>query len=1227
MNRNKLKAYAPQARRDFIKAVTDRAAYYGLIKDEIQPITEQGDVAIIAGKPFPRSVAKKRKSLEERVRQQGLEQVMEAMAYTWFNRFVAIRFMELHGYLDHGYRVLSHPEGTATPEILEHAEHMDLPGLDREKVIELKLEGTKESELYCMLLIAQCNALHRAMPFLFEWIGDATELLLPENLLHSDSLIRKLVNEIPEDEWQEVEIIGWLYQFYISEKKDQVIGKVVKSEDIPAATQLFTPNWIVKYMVQNTLGRQWIATYPNSPLKQQMEYYIEPTQQTPEVQEQLKAITPESLNPEELTLLDPACGSGHILVEAYQLLKSIYQERGYRAKDIPRLILEKNLYGLEIDDRAAQLAAFALMMKARADDRRIFDNGAKPHVFAIQESKKLDAEKITIALNAPILKSELLPREMLFEEMNEARAPLFSRKNLSIKGEVAVADVTQLIDLFEHGKTFGSLIRVPDELARKLAGIMERVEDVLAHGDMFGKAAANAMMPIVKQAQVLAGKYDEVVTNPPYMGTKGMNAAVKAFAQNNYPDSKSDLFAMFIERGLEMVPNQGYSAMVTMQSWMFLSSYEKLRQRLLAQASVECMLHMANMVMGIAFGTAATVWRNAVDLNPKGAFCYVEYEDIGDGNKPVAFPPQNERNKAAPISSLTSSFFRASAADFKKIPGCPIAYWVSDTVSEIFQNEKKLEEIAPVKVGLQTGNNEIFVREWFEVSSDKTSFCSKGNHDFSRKWFPYNKGGGYRKWYGNNENIVHWENDGNEIRNFTDGKGKLRSRPQNRDYYFRESISWSFVSSSYFGVRFSDTKAIFDVGGSSAFPSEDDKYFLVGLLCSVVSHQFMKAMNPTLNFQVGNVASIPVISKKKISFDESLVKVLISAHKADWDSYETSWAFTHLPLLHPNCRQLTLKAAYTQLRAHWRNMTLEMQRIEEENNRIFIEAYGLEDELTSEVPLKEITLTCNPHYRYGGDRSEGELEALLLADTMKELVSYSIGCMMGRYSLDKPGLIYAHSGNVDFDPSQYKTFPADQDGIIPVTDIDWFADDAGNRFIQFISVPWARQHLEANLTFIAESLGQNSGESPRETIRSYLATGFYKHHMTMYKRRPIYWLFSSGKQRALQSLVYLHRYNEATLSRIRTEYVIPLQGKINARIDQLKDDIRAAASTSHRKKLEKEREKLIMQQTELHAFDEKLRHYADQRISLDLDDGVKVNYGKFGDLLAEVKAITGKEPD
>jgi len=581
MNKNKLKSYAPSARRAFIQAVTDRAHFWGLSESGSEPIEEKGDIAIIGGRPFPIKVAAQRRGLEEHIRREGFFHVMEEVAYTWFNRFMAIRFMEIHGYLEHGFRVLSNPTGSPIPEILEKAAQVDLAGLDKQKVIELKLDGTKDAELYRMLLIAQCNALHDAMPFLFEKINDATELLLPDNLLHSDSLISKLVKEIVEEDWQEVEIVGWLYQFYISEKKDQVIGKVVKSEDIPAATQLFTPNWIVKYMVQNSLGRMWLATYPNSPLRAKMEYYIEPAEQTEEVNAQLKAITPESLDPEKLTFLDPAKGSGHILVEAYDIFKEIYLERGYSSRDFPRLILEKNLYGLDIDDRAAQMAGFALLMKARKDDRRILrsDNPVKLNVMAIQGSEGIDARETT--------------------------GNLLDKKAKDINQQ----DIGELIELFRHGKTFGSLIKIPEGLAEKLSVLSSIVEAKLLGGDMFARQAAEAILPFVEQAKILAGKYDCVVANPPYMGGNGMNPALKDYAKARFPDSKADLFAMFIERGFELAKvGSGYNVQVTMQSWMFLSSYEKMRGRLLRERTINCMVHMGNGVMGIAFGTAATVF-------------------------------------------------------------------------------------------------------------------------------------------------------------------------------------------------------------------------------------------------------------------------------------------------------------------------------------------------------------------------------------------------------------------------------------------------------------------------------------------------------------------------------------------------------------------------------------------------------------------------------------------
>ncbi|MBI9018589.1 MAG: BREX-1 system adenine-specific DNA-methyltransferase PglX [Phycisphaerae bacterium] len=653
MNKSRLKSYAPAARREFIQAVMDRAHFYGLSAKEAKPVTIQGDFAIIDGRAFPAAVADQRTKLEERIKNSSFDQVIEEIAYTWFNRFAAIRYMELHGYLSHGYRVLSDPDGENVPEILEKAQHVEMAGLDNAKVIELKMDGTKDEELYRLLLVAQCNELNRAMGFLFESIKDCTELLLPDNLLHSDSLIRTLVSEIDEEDWQEVEILGWLYQFYISEKKDEVIGKVVKSEDIPAATQLFTPNWIVKYLVQNSLGAQWMRTYRDSGLKDKMEYYIEPADQSDEVNRQLAAITPESLNPEELTLLDPACGSGHILVEGYDLLKEIYLERGYRLRDIAELILSKNLFGIEIDDRAAQLSGFALMMKARADDRGIFQRDVQPKIICIQEIDPAEIIDIVAALTGNSVESEQWAASSMEELQTEIETPLFSQQyqaggeSLSKENKLIFDDLRQLLTLFVDARTFGSLIRVPEALAARLPGIKELVTKASGSGNLYVVNAAEKVMPIIEQAQVLAGRYDAVVANPPYMGSKGMNGALKEFAKREYPDGKSDLFAMFIERGLEMLLERGRSGMVTMQSWMFLSSYENLRKKLLDEVTIECMAHMANMVMGIAFGTAATVWRKEFIPEYKGAFCYVEYEDIGEGNEPTSFPPANERNRAA----------------------------------------------------------------------------------------------------------------------------------------------------------------------------------------------------------------------------------------------------------------------------------------------------------------------------------------------------------------------------------------------------------------------------------------------------------------------------------------------------------------------------------------------------------------------------------------------------
>ena len=672
MQTTKLKTYAPKARRDFIAAVTRRAAGFGLSAQGISTVREEGEVVVIEGQPYPKRVGAQRARLAERIRRQGFEQVMEAAAYTWFNRFAAIRFMELHGYLDHSFRVLSHPAGSALPEILEQAQHVDLPGLDRQRIIAQKMDGTQDEALYRDLLLAQCRALHRAMPFLFERVDDETELLLPDSLLQTDSLIRELVTAIPEEDWQAIEIIGWLYQFYISEKKDQVIGKVVKSEDIPAATQLFTPNWIVQYLVQNSVGRLWLMANPTSRLASEWLYYIQPAEQTPEVQDQLDALIQariredgDALNPESITVLDPACGSGHILVVAYDVLKAIYLERGYRLRDIPRLILEKNLYGLDIDDRAAQMAGFALLMKARADDRRLLndpENPPKLNVLSLQDSKGLNVEELSTHL-----------------------APFGVQR----------ATVWDLIETFEYAKTFGSLIQIPSQIKTHLEPLAQALAMVAKEGDLYARRAAEDLLPLARHAQLLAMQFDAVLANPPYMGSKGMNAVLKDYAKACFPDSKSDLFAVFIERGFEWCKPSGFNSMVTMQSWMFLSSYEAMREKLLTHRTIQTMAHLGARAFSEISGEVVQTT------------AFVLQGQHFSGFKPAFFRlvEGQESEKESALINNKKRFDSTVQDDFKKIPGSPVAYWATKKARNVFSDHRSIDEYALPRQGMATGSN------------------------------------------------------------------------------------------------------------------------------------------------------------------------------------------------------------------------------------------------------------------------------------------------------------------------------------------------------------------------------------------------------------------------------------------------------------------------------------------------------------------------------------------
>ncbi len=784
MNTSNIKKYAPQARNDFIAAMRKQSAKYGITADRTLPTEQKGDLLLIGDQVFPLSVMKPREKLIKRIQTSSFEQTIDYIAYSWFNRLCAIRYMECKGLLDHGRRVLSSADGSAgLPQILEECLDIDLPGLDASRVAELKLDGNKDEELYRELLLAQCHALNQVMPLLFEQVSDESELLLPDNLTKTDSLIRDLVSSIPEEDWSDVQIIGWLYQFYISEKKDQVIGKVVKSEDIPAATQLFTPNWIVKYLVQNSVGRLWMMAQPDSTLANNWEYYIQPAEQTDEVNAQLKQLIDvrisedgDTLNPESITVLDPACGSGHILVEAYDCLKAIYLERGYRSRDIPRLILENNLYGIDIDTRAAQLASFALLMKAREDDRRLFSNPPKLNIIALQDSQpeRLDALSQDLANTG-----------------------------------IAQADLKELLELFEHASTFGSLIQVPEVFAKKLPDLETKLNIALASGDIFAQQSAQELLPLVQQANLLAKQYDAVIANPPYMGGKGMNTALKDFAKKKFPDSKSDLFAMFIERGFGWCKESGFNSMVTMQSWMFLSSYEAMREKLLQDRTIQTMAHLGARAFPEISGEVVQTT------------AFVMQGQHINGFKPVFFRlvDTGQDQKESELRSGLNRFDSTIQDDFKKIPGSPIAYWVNIQTRNLFSGNKLLGEISEPRRGLATNDNNKFIRRWAEVSNQKMAFGSINREDAknsNKKWFPYNKGGEFRKWYGNNEYLVNWENDGEEM--FALAK-KLYGSPtrtiKNLQYYFRNGISWSMIGSGTFSVRYMDNGYIFDQAADS----------------------------------------------------------------------------------------------------------------------------------------------------------------------------------------------------------------------------------------------------------------------------------------------------------------------------------------------------------------------------------------------------------------------------
>ncbi|MFT7371833.1 MAG: type II restriction/modification system DNA methylase subunit YeeA [Oleiphilaceae bacterium] len=1223
MNTKNLKAYAPKARRQFIDAVKKRAAHLGIYQHKVEPLQFEGGAALIEGRVFSRKQGEQRQQLEKRVASKGYEFFLREMAYTWFNRFAALRYMEIHEYLDHGFRVLSHPTNPdSLPEVLGHASDVaDSLELDKSHIIELQLAGDKEEELYRELLLGQCHYLSKIMPFMFEQLDDATELLLPDNLTKTDSILKDLVNDIPEEDWSQIEIIGWLYQFYISEHKDAVMGKVVKSEDIPAATQLFTPNWIVKYLVQNSLGRQWLATYPESELKGKMECYIEPSEQSPEVIEQLKAITPSSIDPEQIKVLDPAAGSGHILVEVYEVLREIYLERGYRLREIPELILTKNIYGLDIDDRAAQLAGFALMMKAREDDRRIFqrvqDGEVVLNVYSLQSTEGLDVPKLWSALDLED-KHQTGSTGGLFDDFDQRGT--FEHQADDEVSEVAIpaqagiySKYYQLLNYlktaFLQAKTLGSLIQIDNLQLVDLLALKELLETKQKGTDPASKQASLELIPIVKQAITLAYLYDAVVANPPYMGVKGMNAELKDFANDKFPKSKYDLYAMIKEKAFNMIVDNGYNAMIVMESWMFLSTYQFFRANLIEDRTIVDLVHMpyvgkGRTPLGINFGTSASIIHKKHFAGFKGHFSCIQFDEINKQGVPLTFPCNNKRRKQIVIDN------------FKLIPGKSIGYWLDKKLLNTF-SDTLLKEQFTSGGRLKTHNDEKHVRYTWEVRAD----------DVDISWKQLAHGGDFKRWYGNKLRVVRW----------TDSSKKEYASHgglHNEKYWNKLGVTCSKITSSTNSFRLKDCNQEY----SSLAPtilaidtetSKNQTYRVLAILNSKVTQELLLVINPSLTINVGDLLVLPVFSNAELSIKD--ITTLIDLAKFDWDTFELSFEFAKSPLVNFGAGLSSIEESFRKVIENWKSIAEKTKRIEECLNKIIIDGCGVAEYFTADVPEKQITLSTNPHYRYGAI-APLEMYVRQLSDVISEFVSYALGCMMGRYSLDREGLVYAHSGNEGFKElvaeGAYQTFPADDDGIIPLASEDWFFDDdATTRFREFVSIVWGAEHLSENLAFVAESLCLHAlklkrGEGAMDTIRRYFSTQFFKDHCKTYKKRPIYWLFSSGKEKSFECLVYLHRYNEGTLSRMRTEYVTPLMGKYDHQHSSLEQDI-FEGSTEQKRLAEKALKDLEKKQAELRTFDGELKHFAEMRITLDLDDGVKVNYGKFGNLLADVKNIHG----
>lgn len=1171
MDKNAIKKFAIWARTELIARVLLKGVEYGITEDNI----EDANADSAHGKVLTADEKKQRQALIAEINDKGYKQVMEEVAYTWFNRFSALRFMEVNGHLPSHVRVFTDEENNFKPQIITEAIHLDLDGLNMEKVYELK-EAEKTEELYKYLLIVQCNALNKILPGMFQKIADYTELLLPDNLLREGSVIQQMIELIPEDDWKDaVQIIGWLYQYYNSEKKDDVFAALKKNvkitkENIPAATQLFTPDWIVRYMVENSLGRLWLEGHPDvkeqllpteeeqsayaagkrDPEDTKWHYYLEEAEQEPEVQAQLAEIRKEyaALTPDQLKVIDPCSGSGHILAYMFDVLMKIYESYGYTTREAVASIVENNLYGLDIDDRAAQLAYFAVMMKARQYDRRFFSRGIQPHVYAIVESNHVDKFAVDYFCNGDAKLTTAM--DTIIKELHDA-------------------------------KEYGSILTVTPQ---NWTALYDRFAEITEDINMSRETALRELLPLVQVAEALAQKYDAVVTNPPYMGISNGDGKLNTLVKKKFPDTKSDLFAVFIERCNAMIQKNRLLGIITQHSWMFISTFENMRSKCLNHD----ILNMAHLgarafeeIGGEVVQTTSFIQRNSFVKNY-----------IGTYSRLVSYTTQYDKEKAF-LSK--KDIYKAKQSGFYEIPGNPIAYWVSERTLKAFESDHLLKDTVSASVGIQTGDNEKFLHFWWEIFNTEIMFCAKNVQDSyqEKKWFPYNKGGEFRKWSGNDLTVIDWQNDGEHIKENSQLTGHHYQQYAD-SLKFKPLVTWSRITTGTPAFRLKLAGYLSDMAGFSLYAEEMNLRAVAAYCNSVVAKHYLSFLAPTLNIMVGSVLSMPFdLPVNELNNINGFVDRLMGISKSDWDSFETSWDFQHHPLL---CKVSTIAEAFDQWQAECDDRFNHLKANEEELNRIFIDIYGLQDELTPEVEDKDVTVRKAD-----------------LGRDIRSFISYAVGCMFGRYSLDEDGLAYAGG---EWDASKYASFAADKDNIIPICDDEYFEDDIVGLFVEFVKTVYGAETLDENLKFIADALGGKG--QPKDVIRNYFLNDFYSDHCKIYQKRPIYWLFDSGKKNGFKALIYMHRYQPDTIARIRTDYVHEQQARYRTAIADLEQRI-ANASTGERVKLNKNLTTLQAQDTEIRTYEEKIHHLADQMISIDLDDGVKKNYAIFQDVLAKIK--------